>query len=157
MKVESLSIDETRKFYNILISKKKQEPDFSAWLKSQQCIVLSLNEFIICCFNDKRLQENYFAIKYPPYTFEEFFPPNVAWSGPTTITTSGGTNPLNSNKNSLSNIGLGNITLSSSNATNSGCITYTDDNYHSLNIVLFPKDKLKKILMLDSFDNKNHI
>lgn len=129
---ENLDANETKILSSILISKKKQEINFDAWLKQQGCLILSLNEFIISCFNDKRLQEKYFAIKYPPYTYENYFPSNAGSNQGTTITTSKGTSFY-------------------------GSITYSDENYQISNIILFPKEKAKKILMLDSFISDDHI
>jgi hypothetical protein len=128
---DNLDTNETKILSKILALKKKQEVDFDGWLKKQGCLILSLNEFIITCFNDKRLQEKYFAVRYPPYTYEEYFP---------------------SNKN---------VTLTTTNkGTTSygyGSITYSDDNYQISNIILFLKEKVKKILMLESFGSENHI
>lgn len=140
-----LDPSDTNLLYNILLGKKKKDLYFDAWLIKSDCLVLSLNDFFICSFNDNELKVKYFAVKYPPCVHDSYFYSKGSnATNPTWTTVSNNTNANYSYNSTLtSSFGQGTY--------NYGSITLNTEDERNTKIILFPKDKAKKLLMLDSF------
>lgn len=137
---------DTNLLYNILVGKKRKDLYFDTWLVKSECLILSLNDFFICSFNDPELKIKYFAVKYPSCVHDSYFYSKGSNTQPITWTTTNSTSTTNSSyvyNSTLSNFGHGTY--------NYGNITLSTEDEKNIRIILFPKDKAKKLLMLDSF------